>query len=886
MRARVGVVAGMTFLAWLAAPAPAAEKVIWKIGEPDQSDHEFASTNLLSGKPVVVRVEGGGEAKQWPKFHPGSGNGAFGGRPHKFSLVFQLPAPVPHGTFSLDLSLLFRQPRVPAVELEVNGHAGRYYFDPEPMFELGSGDDQFNPLRSIQRRKIALAARWFRAGENVLAISCIDDPPVVTNNRTVGGGGDSGCFYDALALSQDPDAAPREKFEVSLIPTVFFPRSAKGFEEQCWLDVRFPSSWQGGRARVALGDFTVPVEMAKPAEFGEARYSTLVPGDLPAQVARIDVSSTWQPGGNTAAQPQTFSVPFAPARKWKLFYAPSVHLDIGYTDYRPKVAEVHSRNLDALLTVFQAHPTYRFNLDGSWVVEQWLATRSAEQASQLAEHARAGRIGMNALYASFVTDYPSLEEFFRSLYLSHELRAKGIPLECAFITDIPSNSWAVPSVLASAGIRYFADAGNQDRGPLIVHGHWNARSPFWWEGPDGQRVLAWFSSHYHQVKAFFGLPPAIESGKGGVARFLRTYERADYAPDAVLIFGTEVENVPLDYADAAFVERWNAQFAYPQIITCRFAEFFQYLEKNFADRLPVVRGEGGAYWGENFSTFAVPTARDRANQVRATSAETLASVTAAPIPRLRFPRPLNRDIWTNLLLYAEHTFGSVRHARSAHPRRGDRSTQGEGRSDAARGRRYRQVDASGHEPTRGSGGGAGQEPDRLQPAQLAAGGPGPLSGGCRNDAHRRDHESGSGLRSVRRGRRCPDHSLLGCRRAAAWLQGLPFGTRSGPVRGVFRPASVERRGKPVLQGHTGAPPRRHQEHLRQGARTRARRLIQSLPVQRISLYQRRRERSRPGQGGRSHAAPPQLALVAARRIDVPSPGTGSCWPASIRRLGG
>ncbi len=653
-----------TLLTFLQTPALAGERVIWKLGEPDRSDHEFtASPNAATNKPVIVRVENGNELRQWPKFHPGSGNGAFGGRPYRFTLVFDLPAPEPQGVFCLDLSLLFRQPRVPALGLEVNGHRGRYYFDPEPVFEIGNTDDQFNAIRSVAQRKLALPARFFNAGENRLTFEAVDDPPTVIQNRTVGGKGDSGFYYDALALSHDLDAAPDEKLEADLRPTVFFPKSHKGVQEVCLLKLHYPDSWTGGGARITLGKFTAQVQTPKPAEFGEARYAVLVPGDLPAVEGRIEVNGGAGGGADTDSSSvhQTFTVSFSPAKKWKVFYAPNEHLDIGYTDYRPKVAEVHARCMDDLMKVLAAHPDYRFNLDGSWIIEQWLATRSAEQAAKLAKHARAGQIGVNALYSSFVTDYPSFEAFVRNLYLSKELQNRyGIPFDFANITDIPGNSWSVPSVLASAGIRYFTDGGNQDRGPLIAYGHWSVKSPFWWEGPDGQRVLTWFSSHYHQLKAAFGLPPAIESGKGGLARFLRTYERAGYAPDAVLLYGTEVENLPAEYDDASFVERWNREFAYPQMITCRFSEFFQYIEKHFGASLPVVRGEVGAYWGDNAGIFAQGTARDRGNQMRVISAETLATLTATINPALRFPQELDRDIWRNILLFIEHTYGSHR----------------------------------------------------------------------------------------------------------------------------------------------------------------------------------------------------------------------------------
>ena len=227
----------------------------------------------------------------------------------------------------------------------------------------------------------------FVAGENLLTFQAVDDLPIVTRNRNVGGPGASGFFYDSLALTHDPDAAVEEKLQVALTPTALYPKTDKGVKEECWLTVRFPRSWKGGSARVSIGRFNAEVEIPKPGEFGEARVTVLVPGDLPAGKGKIVLTEK-----DVAGEGLTFDIDFAPSKKWKVFYAPSMHLDIGYTDYRPKVAEVHSRSVDDLIGVLDAHPDYRFNLDGSWIAEQWLTTRSAAQVDKLVAHAKKGAL--------------------------------------------------------------------------------------------------------------------------------------------------------------------------------------------------------------------------------------------------------------------------------------------------------------------------------------------------------------------------------------------------------------------------------------------------------------------------------------------------------------
>lgn len=125
----------------LSTPALSTEKVIWQFGKQDFSDHEFTLwPDPQASEPVVVRVGEGKEEKRWPKFHPGSGNGAMGGKAYPYTLIFSLVEP-PQGTFYLDLGLLFRQPRIPVLRVEVNGHTGTYYLSPKLSYELGDQQD-------------------------------------------------------------------------------------------------------------------------------------------------------------------------------------------------------------------------------------------------------------------------------------------------------------------------------------------------------------------------------------------------------------------------------------------------------------------------------------------------------------------------------------------------------------------------------------------------------------------------------------------------------------------------------------------------------------------------------------------------------------------------
>ena len=232
---------------------------------------------------------------------------------------------------------------------------------------------------------------------------------------------------------------------------------------------------------------------------------------------------------------QKFPIILEPKRKWTIFVTPHQHLDIGYTDYQSKVAEVQNRGVDKLLDQISHFPEMRFSLDGSWIVQQYLATRNEAAKKNLLALVREGKIAVPAMVASLLTGYASLEVLIRSASYAYSLHQEyGLPFEYTTITDIPSYSWSYASVLNALGLKYFVAASNNDRGPILLYGRWNEKSPFWWQGPDGNKILMSYSRQYAHLWFICGLPPQIAAARHSIPTFLQTFQSPAYKPDAVL----------------------------------------------------------------------------------------------------------------------------------------------------------------------------------------------------------------------------------------------------------------------------------------------------------------------------------------------------------------
>jgi len=633
--------------------AYAADSVIWRIGTVDYSSNEFRSQGIdyADAKRDLVFNVGQSEDSDWWRFQPGPANGMTGGRAHPFTIVFDLNQP--RGVYRLNIAMLYETPRLSYLRVDFNGHTGNFYFHPKLDYRAGDWEGTFVPQTSWDEKSIELPAEWFRPGENHLVLTALDDPPQVETSLGSIAPGHTGLVYDALALEQDPDAKyDAGKIQPVVMPSIFYREAEDGLKEVVEVYAGFAQMPAQGEAELAVGGKTIRGTFNSTDAFGEQRLELQVPEWTGTVRGKLKI------GGK--GRLRSFPVDLDAARKWTLFVVPHEHLDVGFTDYPEKVAELHAESVDGVMEIQKQVPDFRWTLDGYWVAEKYLQGRSDEKRDQFLRAMRGGKIVLPPQYANQHTGTASLEGLFRSFYDSHKFaKQNGFAVGAAHITDVPSYSWSYASVLADSGVKYFTAASNSWRAPAVLLGRWNEKSPFYWEGPDGGKVLMWYSRAYLQLATLFSTPPRLAAVHDALPVFLQAYSRPDYKASAAIIFGTQLENTALSKEQAYLPAEWNKQYAWPKMEFSTFADAMAAIEKSFNGQIPTYRGDLGPYWEDGFGSDSAATAVHRQNQQRILSAEKLGTLPAVLNADLRPERDRMADAWRNMLLFDEHTWTFV-----------------------------------------------------------------------------------------------------------------------------------------------------------------------------------------------------------------------------------
>lgn len=626
-------------LVWLAAigVTPAGAQIVWQIGTPNHDYRDLAFEGDVNAyakafpNDVTFVVGQSDPKKDFSGIQPGPSDPWAGRREHPFTIEFTLPA-TPTTPHALRIDLVdVHADRPPALHVDVNGQSV------DVALPRGGGD--ISLLRPEKGRahsvSLVLPSDLLKAGANRIVLR---------------GRNGSWILYDAVTLEALASEAAA-KVELTVTPTIFFvERDGRLLQEFTISASGLPGAESAQLAVRSGADTIATMKLGKPT-LGILTAAAHVPATDAPRELQFALSSGGASAQQTAQQ--------APKRKWRIYCAPATHTDIGYTDLQANVIALHNRNTDLALELVAQFPLYHWNLESAWAGQMWLRDRPGYRHDDLYRAAKDHRIGIESSYLNMLTGLCSDEELIRNLYYAARLqRLHGVPFESHTITDAPSHVWSVPTILAGAGIHCVSVGVNQTRAPLFRKGI-HHKSPFWWEGPDGSRVLTWFSDGYSQAGRI-GLSDGLDRMRSAIEADLAWWDRRDdYPYDAILLHGAYSDNVAIGRGMAESLAEYAQRYAYPKVILCANNDFFEYIEKNFADKIPTVRGDGGSWWEDGAGSSAVETGINRVTHQDVIAAEAVWAV--APARKADAERSIQQDfddVWDNILLYDEHTWGA------------------------------------------------------------------------------------------------------------------------------------------------------------------------------------------------------------------------------------
>ncbi len=334
--------------------------------------------------------------------------------------------------------------------------------------------------------------------------------------------------------------------------------------------------------------------------------------------------------------------PDSPVKEIVLVF--KTHFDIGYTDMAANVVhQYRTKMIDQALAVVDANRGLPPEEQFVWTIPGWPMTKILEdwpgqlpeRKARIEQAFREGRFVVHALPFTTHTETLDLEDLVWGLgYASRLSREFGLPLpRDAKMTDVPCHSWAVVTLLKHAGVDFLhlgCNAGSSSpRVPML----------FWWEGPDGSRLLTMYS-------------------EAGYGTGLEIPANWPYRTWLALIHTGDNHGPPTPEEVRQILDEAKRRFPGARIRIGRLSDFAEAILRE-GGKIPVVRGDMPDTWihGPMSDPVGCALARKVRPAITATqSLETLLRLWNVQVPDGQTAWATARE---NSLLYGEHTWGGA-----------------------------------------------------------------------------------------------------------------------------------------------------------------------------------------------------------------------------------
>lgn len=326
------------------------------------------------------------------------------------------------------------------------------------------------------------------------------------------------------------------------------------------------------------------------------------------------------------------------------------HYDIGYTDLASEVVHGYrTKAIDSALTVVDKYKSLPVNQRFVWTVPGWPMTKiledwdgqTASRKQRVTEAFKEGLFTVHALPFTVQTEMLPPEQLVRGMTYSASLMrsfGKKYPT-AAKMTDVPEHSWILPTLLKNAGVNFLhlgCNGGSAElRVPLM----------FWWQGPDGSKLLTFYSNAYGST----ALPPEGWHHKTWLAMIMRTDNAGPPTPD-------EVQKI---------LDQIRAKLPNVKIVIGTLSDFADRIMKEDLSSLQVIRSDMSDTWVHGIMVDPSSVSLSKQTPCNLFVADYLHTLLSQRNDDTAFQNQLNKSFEQSLLFY-EHTWGAAMYWTAPH----------------------------------------------------------------------------------------------------------------------------------------------------------------------------------------------------------------------------
>lgn len=364
-------------------------------------------------------------------------------------------------------------------------------------------------------------------------------------------------------------------------------------------------------------------------------------------------------------------------RNWRIFVIHHSHTDIGYTERQERIEQYHVDFIRQAVAISKEIRSgkrdewkgFKWTCETFWAVERFLNEAADEEKDAFAEAVRQGDIELSGTYLN-MTELAG-DDLLHSIHAkaAEYGRSIGAPVDSAMTADINGYSWGYAKSLLDAGVQHLFSCIHTHHGMFALG---RKQIPFWWETPDGGKLLVWNGEHYmfgnelglcpdgvgsYMIRDEFHTPAIVgnreEIMSTRIERYLSKLEEEQYPYDfvPVMISGLATDNGSPNGDIAKVIQIWNKEHGDKvQIEMSTLSGFFAHLKGQDAE-IPVYRGDWPDWWSDGVGSTPMQT------QIFKDAQRTLRKVKRLdPQHRIVSPSELS-EIEHQLVMYAEHTWG-------------------------------------------------------------------------------------------------------------------------------------------------------------------------------------------------------------------------------------